>query len=1148
MRARTLVTLCALALLSLLSLAIATLAILAFSGGGVRQLARIVHAVEPRLEIAHESGNLFSPRFSAIRWRDEDLLIALTGIDWQLDAGCLLRDRLCFRELHIAELDINLGEGSGDDSPLALAPVLLPLSLDVASGSVAALLIRRGEETLTEFRKLQLTASMDGSLVDVKSLRGNLDTAEITVAGRIELRDQLPLEATGSVALGDDYTADVTAEGSLARLEVAATTGGTYKVAIDGELALLEAPLGMRLDVMSRAPIPVVAGGEELGILTQAKAALRGDLDNLQVQLEGDTSSPWTGGNRLELEGAWRGNSAEISALRLRGEAGEVSVSGRVAIGQSPSWDLLLNLNEFCPTAWQPRFRCALGGESRLSGSADDTGLRLAATALLNGTVGDYPAAIRADIRASPGNRWEIREFVATTGANTLHVAGHIDERLALEGDLRLNDLGDILAGTSGRGEGTIRISGTLDAPSGQASASLQDLAGGGNSVSSLTLDAAWFGLADARNRFTMRVEDARLGELAIPGLTARLEGSAPAHRLRLAATTPFLALDADCSGALPTLAAAWEGRCPMLKLRSASGETEWRLDHPMALSWQRAPTAVGIEPFCLRSATASICSRTPVRFEPGAFSGVELAAKAIPAEWLSPWTPAEVVLSGTFALEATAAGSRKDGLSLEASLVSDGILMETLAAGEEVPLTISDLTATITAKEKAARIRWQAAIGEGGGSSAEIALDDIGAANALSGRIELSRIDVTPFVVAAPSVLDAKGTLGGVITVGGNLSKPVLSGSLSLTDAHLSHELLPQPIDEIELEFVFDGLEAQVDGSFLTSVGRGRLRGSAEWLDEEWSAELRLDAEALQIEPMRGSEITVVPDIKLSLNPRRAIITGKIDVPRANIDLDRLPQTATSVSPDTVIVGSGETGNGFDYEMSIEIRLGEAVQFRGFGARAKLAGSVTLLKPPGDPLEGEGVIRIVSGRYRAYGQNLEVSDGKLIFNGPLGRPDIRVTAVRRIEDENVIAGVEVTGNVSAPKVSVFSRPAMDENRALYYLLTGRAPETDDEANMQLAVATAMMQAGIAGTSNITGNVMETLGIQDFQVDARQVEGGTEVQLSGYLSPDLYLRYGVSTFDNVNTLRVRYRLAAKLFVEVISGIEDAIDLLYSFER
>lgn len=1148
MRLRALLKWAAFALLLLLSLTIAATGMLALTADGVRQLARIVHALEPRLEIDHESGNLFSARFNAIRWRDEDLLVALTNVGWLLDAHCLLRDQLCFRELQIAELDINIGEDSGDDSPLALAPVLLPLSLDVEAGSVNSLVIRRGEETLAQFRTLQLTAGMAGSRIDVTRLRGNLDAAELAVTGRIDLRDQLPLEAEASVALGTDYAADLSVSGSLARLAVKAETRGLYQLAIDGELALLDSPVGVRLDAASRAAIPVAADGEEVVTLTQATATLRGDLEDLQIHLEGDSDSSWLGSNRLQLDVAWRTGSAEISSLRLSGEAGELSASGSVMPSQTPSWDLALKLAEFCPTAWQPRFRCALGGDSHVAGSLDDAGLTLEVTASLQGTVGDYPAKIRGDVRASPGNRWEVREFVATNGANTLSVVGRVDERIALEGDLRLDALGDTLAGASGRGEGKIRVAGTLDAPTGHASASLEGVAMGGNTIASLNLDANWFGLSDTRNSVALHAEDAHVGELAFTDLRARLEGSGPVHRLTLTATTPFLALDADCSGALPPAADAWKGRCPSLALRSASGETEWLLDHPLELSWQRATAAVGVTPFCLRSSATSICSRSTARFEPGAFGGISLEAAALPAEWLSPWVPPDAVLSGTFDLEATAAGSREEGLSLEASLASDAIGVETLAAGEEVPLTISRLTATLTAREKSARMRWQTTIGDSGASRAEITLDDVGSTNVLGGRIEFSGIDVTPFVVAAPSVLDAKGKLDGVITVGGNLSRPSLSGVLSLTDGHLSHELLPQPIDEIALSITFDGLEASVNGSFLTSAGRGQLSGEAEWLDDEWSAKLRLGAEALQIEPMRGSEITVVPDLRINLNPHRAIIRGQIDVPQADIDLERLPKTATSTSPDTVIVGAGQNGNGFDYDMRIEIRLGEAVRFRGFGARAKLAGSVKLLKPLGDPLEVDGVIRIVSGRYRAYGQNLEVSDGKLIFHGPLDRPDIRVTAVRRIEDENVIAGVEVTGNVSAPNLRVFSNPAMDENRALYYLLTGRAPETDDEANMQLALATAMMQAGIAGTSKTTGNVMETLGIQDFQVDARQVEGGTEVQLSGYLSPDLYLRYGVSTFDNVNTLRVRYRLAAKLFVEVISGIEDAIDLLYSFER
>ena len=64
----------------------------------------------------------------------------------------------------------------------------------------------------------------------------------------------------------------------------------------------------------------------------------------------------------------------------------------------------------------------------------------------------------------------------------------------------------------------------------------------------------------------------------------------------------------------------------------------------------------------------------------------------------------------------------------------------------------------------------------------------------------------------------------------------------------------------------------------------------------------------------------------------------------------------------------------------------------------------------------------------------------------------------------------------------------------------------------------------------------------------REVEGGTEVHLSGYVLPDLYLRYGMSTFDKANTFRLRYRLRRSVYVEAVSGIENAVDFLYSFER
>jgi translocation and assembly module TamB len=181
-----------------------------------------------------------------------------------------------------------------------------------------------------------------------------------------------------------------------------------------------------------------------------------------------------------------------------------------------------------------------------------------------------------------------------------------------------------------------------------------------------------------------------------------------------------------------------------------------------------------------------------------------------------------------------------------------------------------------------------------------------------------------------------------------------------------------------------------------------------------------------------------------------------------------------------------------------------------------------------------------------AYGQRLEVTEGSLRFNGALSRPALRITAVRRIEDEPVTVGVQVRGDAKAPEVKVFSRPAMPDSRALHYLLTGRAPATGTDS--ELAASTALLQLGIAGAGKITGKVFGKLGIEDFRVDSRKLEGGTEVQLSGYLTPDIYLRYGVSTFEKVNTLRVRYRLSPRFFVEAVSGVESAVDFLYSFSR
>ena len=47
--------------------------------------------------------------------------------------------------------------------------------------------------------------------------------------------------------------------------------------------------------------------------------------------------------------------------------------------------------------------------------------------------------------------------------------------------------------------------------------------------------------------------------------------------------------------------------------------------------------------------------------------------------------------------------------------------------------------------------------------------------------------------------------------------------------------------------------------------------------------------------------------------------------------------------------------------------------------------------------------------------------------------------------------------------------------------------------------------------------------------------------------PGLQLKYGVGIFDSLATITLRYRLMPRLYLEAASGVNQAFDVLYSFE-
>ena len=53
--------------------------------------------------------------------------------------------------------------------------------------------------------------------------------------------------------------------------------------------------------------------------------------------------------------------------------------------------------------------------------------------------------------------------------------------------------------------------------------------------------------------------------------------------------------------------------------------------------------------------------------------------------------------------------------------------------------------------------------------------------------------------------------------------------------------------------------------------------------------------------------------------------------------------------------------------------------------------------------------------------------------------------------------------------------------------------------------------------------------------------------ISGYIGDRVYLKYGIGVFEPINELTVRLYLLNRLWVEVVSGIEQSGDIYYSFD-
>ncbi|MFL9951068.1 translocation/assembly module TamB domain-containing protein [Paraburkholderia agricolaris] len=684
--------------------------------------------------------------------------------------------------------------------------------------------------------------------------------------------------------------------------------------------------------------------------------------------------------------------------------------------------------------------------------------------------------------------------------------------------------------------------------------------------------------LRDGANGALVFTTDARnlsAGGVDLTTLTARLSGTRANHTLEAAATGKLqdrpLDLTLAANGKLTEAreGTRWDGTVTRLQNR---GTPALNLESPLAVSAGPSRLTLGATRLTIEGAVLSLKS---FAFDhgkiqsTGSLTDISLARLQDLRREITGAPPAvktDLVFDGDwdFALGSTASGhvqlKRRGGdVTVEigrglASLgITDMVARAEFSGGNRLNATVHAQASRIGVIDADAHTTLVMRDGF-------LSVNEEGA---LTGNVNANvpSLKTTGGLFGPSYLLD--GHLALKLALGGTVAKPNLTGSL-LGDG-LSATMVDQGVQlkdgvvriALSQNLVdFQQVEFHGASGTLRATGRVRLDGA----EPDLSASIVADKLELFAAPDRNLSLSGSASVANAGAQGGMAINGKFVVDHALFDMPE--QSAPKLGDDVVIVrpdgtvagekpppveGTNKPIGPFAPRANIDISLGNSFRFRGMGADLGLTGTITAMSAPNLPLRAVGNVRVTQGStYTAFGRKLNIENGFFTFNGPVANPGINILAMRR--NQQIEAGVQVTGTVQFPVAKLVSEPTVPDNEKLSWLLFGHGTDQGNNLGQQSTMTTALALLGSASGKRIA----QTFGLDEFSIGRSEV-GLTDpqvVMVSKAINEWLVVGYEQGLQSASNAIKATVNLTRYWSVAAYGGTFDGVELLYTrrFDR
>jgi translocation and assembly module TamB len=916
--------------------------------------------------------------------------------------------------------------------------------------------------------------------------------------------------------------------------------------------------------------VPARLAGRELA--THGELVADGTPQKFSVSSQGEVGPP---GDPTRFTLALHGTDehAVIERMTLEQRAGRFAVTGDV--GFAPvAWNLDVQAREFDPGAfladWNGHVNLDLAtrGEMRDAGPAGHLEIaslsgELRGRPLAGGGTLDFaaPSQVSGDVQLSSG-----RSRVAVRGESP---GG---QRIDATVDLAIASLNDWVPGAQGSLTGKFRVRGAWPKLTIAGAADGRSLGFADAKVATLHVDATVESPLDPAGEVRATARGIAAGGLEFRRATVDASGNQARHRVAARVEGPKLDASIAVSGGLNPK--GWRGTLEQLKLASPD-VANLALREPAAVSFESG--AFSIAQTCLADGDKALCAAADVAadrsltasysFEhvPLGLAGT-LAPDAVPGELRGELAGRGRVRRGVdgqwFGEARVTSPSARLVLADEGAGAALGAKAGAGSGADGAPpqptelLLYENLDVGARLEGHTAHATLAAALDHGGRVDAQADASEItAAAPRIAARVDASMPTLAPFAAFAPGIGSLDGAVQAQIRLGGTTAAPEITGNVDATK-------LQADLGDLGIELREGALhgEARPGGGFAltghvkSGAGRMDLEGT---MTGRGAIDARIKGRNFVAADLPVANVVVTPDLTLKGDPKRYVLEGEVTIPKATIDIQKMPQDQPpGASPDVVVVRNGkvveraEESSTLPLEATVTVKLGDKIAVTGYGLDATVLGQLVVHEAPGAQTTGSGTLD-VSGRYKAYGQDLTIKDGKLLFAGtPLDNPRLAIVAMREISDD-LSTGLRIAGSAQRPLITVISDPNVGEADALSYLVTGKSLNEVGSASgsSQDTLASATRSLEGAGAGLVAKRIGQRLGLDEATVEENEMIGGSALTIGEYLSPRLYLSYGVGLFEPGEVIALKYRLSKGVGVKIQRGSEETrAGVEYRIER